>query len=186
MIILREWLPSDRTIAAWVRDLRRVLNELDARIDTKLGTEGEVILLAGEALAKPQATLWTYGSAGSLVATAANHFAWIELTPYLRTGQTITRLRCICQPGTAEGTLANKCHLYLSRFTADFKTPAASASSGAIVNVADNGTTTVQVIDSGGISHAVDNSESVFEVAFEATNTVGAGTVLHAVEITVA
>jgi hypothetical protein len=131
---------------------------------------------------------WSSGYAlaggGKIQASAINALAQCNINKYLRTGQIITLIRYLVAPGTAEVTVSNRTHLSCQTLTHDYATPAGAAASSQF-DINDAGTTTLQVVATGALSIPVDLATKEIELTFEATNTVGTGTVLHSVEITV-
>jgi hypothetical protein len=193
MTVLRDWLPTDRTQLAWVRDLRRILTASEGgirwgdNISPLVPFRYVATVPTTQTLMIP-AVEFFFGSGyvlaggGKLQATAANALCQCNLNPWLTSGQTITQIRYMATPGTAEAVVANRTRLTCQTLTYRYSTPA-GVLTAAQFDVNDVGTNVLQVVSTGTISLPVDTAAREIELTFEATNTVGAGTVFDSIEV---
>jgi hypothetical protein len=96
----------------------------------------------------------------------------IPLSMYLPSGATLTRVRAVVDPGVARATVGNRMRMDLDQHVHNFASPAAPTRTG-IFSVRDDGTTNVQVIDSGVLAVAIDKSNKTYDLIFIGGNDSG-------------
>lgn len=89
-----------------------------------------------------------------------------DISRYMPIGAQLTRIEALVGPGSARATVGDRMTMTLARQTPNFATPAIPVAVGPIFTATDDGTSAVQVIDSGVILQLVDRtSDLVLRIA---------------------
>ena len=118
-------------------------------------------------LATGDAQLWTVaafvstGTGYSRTSQADRAQLVADISHWLPIFANLTRVQVLVAPGAARGTVGDRVTVSLFRQTPSFSTPAIPVADGPIGEATDDGTTNVQVIDTGVIDEDVDRASQL-------------------------